>query len=110
MIQVPSPEDFATWTAADGRPKVHLSSQASGAPLGAHAAFVNVRDMMAFLRVAPAVPFDCMLEAKEKDRALLKLRDQLRTLGIVEAHGVSAARRRVDDRALPRETARRRSR
>jgi UV DNA damage endonuclease len=78
-------EIFETWAAADGRPKIHLSSQASDAPAGAHAAFIDVRDAIAFLDVAPALPFDCMLEAKEKDRALLKLRDDLKVHGIVES-------------------------
>ena len=79
-------EIFQTWSTADGRPKIHLSTQASEAPAGAHAAFIDVRDVIAFLDVAPRVPFDCMLEAKEKDRALLKLRDELRVHGIVETH------------------------
>lgn len=84
-------EIFQTWTKVDGIPKVHLSSQAAGAPPGAHAPFVDVRDVLAFLEMAPPVPFDCMLEAKEKDRALLKLREQLDALGIVEAHVRSVA-------------------
>ena len=75
---------FQTWTAADGRPKIHLSSQASRARIGAHAPFVHVRDVLSFLKVAPRVPFDCMLEAKEKERALLRLRDELTARGIVE--------------------------
>jgi UV DNA damage endonuclease len=77
---------FETWTAADGRPKVHVSSQAAGAPAGTHAPFIDVRDMLAFLDVAPALAFDCMLEAKEKDRALLRLRGELEACGIVETH------------------------
>jgi UV DNA damage endonuclease len=79
-------EIFQTWTAVDGPPKVHLSSQAKRAPAGAHAAFIDVRDVIAFLHVAPPVPFDCMLEAKEKDRALLKLREELKVHGIIEGH------------------------
>jgi UV DNA damage endonuclease len=77
-------EVFGTWTDVDGRPKIHLSSQASDAPAGAHAALIDIRDMKAFLQVAPPVPFDCMLEAKEKDRALLELRQQLKAHGIRE--------------------------
>jgi UV DNA damage endonuclease len=77
---------FRTWSPADGRPKVHLSSQAPHGPPGAHARFIDVRDVTAFLDVAPPASFDCMLEAKEKDRALLKLRDELEARGIVEAH------------------------
>jgi UV DNA damage endonuclease len=79
-------EIFQTWSPVDGRPKIHLSSQAPGGPTGAHAKLINRRDLAAFLTIAPPIPFDCMLEAKEKDRALLKLRDELKALGIVEAH------------------------
>jgi UV DNA damage endonuclease len=75
---------FATWTAADGRPKIHMSSQAKGGPPGAHADDVAASDVLAFLRVAPEARFDCMLEAKEKDRALLRLRKALRRRGVVE--------------------------
>ena len=77
------PEIFATWKEGDGRPKVHLSSQARGAAAGAHADYVDPADMLSFLSVAPA-PFDCMLEAKQKDRALLRLRRQLEKRGIIE--------------------------
>jgi UV DNA damage repair endonuclease len=48
-------------------------------------AFVDPADALAFLAVTPRQPFDCMLEAKEKDRALLKLRAELRTRGVAEA-------------------------
>lgn len=77
------PEVFETWKARDGRPKVHLSSQSKRAPSGAHADFVRPADMEAFMQLAPA-PFDCMLEAKQKDRALLRLRRQLQARGIAE--------------------------
>ena len=77
------PEIFATWKERDGRPKVHLSSQAKGAPAGAHADYVDPADMLAFMAVAPG-PFDCMLEAKQKDRAVLRLRRQLQRHGVAE--------------------------
>ena len=78
------PAIFETWRTEDGRPKVHLSSQAAGAPRGAHAAFIDPADALACFASLPPQSFDCMLEAKEKDRALLKLRADLRRLGIVE--------------------------
>jgi UV DNA damage endonuclease len=78
------PTIFSTWTRSDGRPKIHMSSQAAGGPPGAHADDVAVEDMMAFLRVAPNTLFDCMLEAKEKDRALLRLRKALHRRGVRE--------------------------
>jgi len=70
-------EVFDTWTGEHGRPKVHLSSQATNAPAGAHADYVRGKDLAALLDVAPAQLFDCMLEAKQKDRALFRLRAEL---------------------------------
>jgi UV DNA damage endonuclease len=78
------PRVFETWKPVDGRPKVHLSSQASGGPPGAHADDIRLRDALAFFDVLPPPPFDCMLEAKGKDRALLKLRVALRKRGVLE--------------------------
>ena len=78
------PAIFATWRAEDGRPKVHLSSQAASAPRGAHADFIDPADALACFSTLPQQPFDCMLEGKEKDRALLKLRGHLRAHGVVE--------------------------
>jgi UV DNA damage endonuclease len=85
------PAIFATWKTEDGRPKVHLSSQAAGAPAGAHADFIDVKDALAFFDALPPQPFDCMLEAKQKDRALLELRRALRKRGIVETDLVESA-------------------
>ena len=79
------PAIFATWKPKDGRPKLHLSSQATAAPRGAHARYVRAVDAMGHLRGVSGRPFDCMLEAKEKDRALLKLRADLRRKGVIES-------------------------
>jgi UV DNA damage endonuclease len=68
---------FASWRAGDGVPKVHLSSQAPGGRVGHHAEFVEPAELAAFLEYAPDSPFDLMLEAKKKDLALLRVRDQL---------------------------------
>jgi UV DNA damage endonuclease len=76
---------FDTWTPQDGRPKVHLSSQAAGCLAGAHAEYVSLADAEAFLAISPAAPFDCMLEAKQKDRALLQLRADLTRRNVIEA-------------------------
>ena len=91
-------EIFATWREVDGRPKVHLSTQARGGPPGAHADYVAPDDVRAFLRVAPDRPFDCMLEAKQKDRAVLRLRTELAALGIRESDGSPVEARRVTRR------------
>jgi UV DNA damage endonuclease len=85
------PAIFQTWMPQDGPPKVHLSSQARGGPVGAHAEFVDCQDAMAFFDVLPPQPFDCMLEAKAKDLALLRLRAELRTRGVVESFLTGAA-------------------
>jgi UV DNA damage endonuclease len=71
----------ATWDRArDGVPKLHYSSQAAGQRPGAHAEYVDASEFARFLRVAPGeIEFDCMLEAKAKERALFQLRE---TLGI----------------------------
>ncbi|HEX7062238.1 MAG TPA: UV DNA damage repair endonuclease UvsE [Woeseiaceae bacterium] len=75
---------FATWRGSDGPPKVHMSSQARGRRRGTHADYVAARDVLAFLRLVPDVPFDCMLEAKAKDLALFRLRRRLAATGITE--------------------------
>ncbi len=68
---------FATWTAEDGVPKAHISSQSPGGRIGHHADFIELADLQAFLAHVPDSPFDLMLEAKKKDLALPRLRDQL---------------------------------
>jgi UV DNA damage endonuclease len=85
---------FDSWSVADGRPKIHLSSQAAGKAAGAHADYVAADDFLAFRAAAPPDrTFDCMLEAKQKDKALLQLREDLRGRGIEEA---DAAGHRLD--------------
>lgn len=68
-----------TWSLArDGIQKIHYSSQAAVRRPGAHAEYVDPSEFAAFLAIAPAdVEFDCMLEAKAKDAALLQVRDAL---------------------------------
>ncbi|HEY7065633.1 MAG TPA: UV DNA damage repair endonuclease UvsE [Chloroflexota bacterium] len=70
---------FATWDPPrDGVPKIHYSTQAAGQRPGAHAAWVDAEEFLAFLAVAPAeVPFDCMLEAKAKEQAWFRVRQAL---------------------------------
>ncbi len=73
---------FATCRERDGIPKMHLSSQVPGGPVGKHADWVDPSDLRAFLTFAPEGPFDCMLEAKRKDQALFKLREDLSPAGV----------------------------
>jgi UV DNA damage endonuclease len=77
---------FATWGPADGPPKCHYSTQSADGQRGAHADWVDVADFLKFLRVCPAwATFDCMLEVKKKDLALLRLRNELRRRGVTLA-------------------------
>ncbi len=82
---------FATWKAADGIPKIHLSSQARGKRKGSHADWVRPTDLLAFARIAPPQPWDCMLEAKQKDLALFRLRAKLAGRGKSRWMGVDGA-------------------
>jgi UV DNA damage endonuclease len=86
---------LATWPAGV-MPKVHFSSpkldsrtvlrgkkEVSAPPLlSQHADYVHPWEFAGFLAAAGPAPFDVMLEAKMKDAALLKLRDDLTKLGL----------------------------
>lgn len=69
---------FATWRKADGRPKVHFSSQAAGGRVGNHAANADAAEFKTWVeRWGRHGDFDLMLEAKNKDQALLELENNL---------------------------------
>lgn len=84
---------LATWPAGV-QPKVHFSSprldsrvvvrgkkEVAAPPLlSQHADYVHPWEFASFLREVGPAPFDVMLEAKMKDAALLKLRDDLTRL------------------------------
>ena len=86
---------LATWPAGV-TPKVHFSSpkldsrtvlrgkkEVSAPPLlSQHADYVHPWEFASFLREVGPAPFDVMLEAKMKDAALLKLRNDLTKLGL----------------------------
>jgi UV DNA damage endonuclease len=89
----------ATWPAGQV-PKIHFSSQrteervvnrrdratgatvaSTAAPLsGQHAEYIDATEFARYLADVRDLPFDIMLEAKAKDLALLKLRDDLNAL------------------------------
>lgn len=72
-------EATSTWDDEDGVPVVHLSS-ASGKGGGHHAEAVDPADALDLAEAARGHgPFDVMLEAKGKERALETLRDELAT-------------------------------
>jgi UV DNA damage endonuclease len=64
---------------ATGKRRIHLTD-----PLAwQHADFIDADDFATFLEATDGLRFDAMLEAKQKDRALIRLREQLRERGIV---------------------------
>lgn len=68
------PDVFATWR--DRPPKVHLSSPKDGRRSRAHADYVDPEGARPFLEAVAALgDFDVMVEAKQKDLAALRLRD-----------------------------------
>lgn len=76
-----------TWRALGLRPKHHVASQRDGARPGAHADLIRPADWRAAVAALPE-PVDLMLEAKEKDRALLELRRR----GLARGERVAAGR------------------
>jgi UV DNA damage endonuclease len=69
---------FATWRKADGLPKVHFSSQAAGGRVGNHAAHADPAEFKTWVEHwGRHGDFDLMLEAKNKDQALLELENNL---------------------------------
>ena len=75
---------FETWKPEDGIPKTHYSTQSPNLRPGAHADFIDPDDFVRFLDSAPDKPFDCMLECKSKDLALLRLREDLQARGVFQ--------------------------
>lgn len=72
-------EIFETWKGEVFPPKVHFSSPKSEKDFRSHADNINVDDFLKFVRVARPyfTDLDVMIEAKNKDVALLTLMDQL---------------------------------
>ena len=92
---------LATWPVGQ-TPKIHYSSQRTadrditrrdrktgervttqGAPRpGQHDDWIDADDFIAFLRATEGLSYDVMLEAKQKDLALLKLREAIQEAGM----------------------------
>jgi UV DNA damage endonuclease len=72
-----------SWRALGLRPKHHVATQRRGGRPGAHSRRIGARPMLAVL-AAMTHDADLMLEAKDKDRALLQLRSALRRHGLAE--------------------------
>lgn len=68
---------YESWSASDGHPELHYSTQKPGSRAGSHADMIDIQGFLRFLRILPPSNVDIMLEAKAKDLALLDLRSQL---------------------------------
>lgn len=64
------------------RPKVHFSSPKDGRRSRYHADYIDPADFEAFARRVGHIDLDVMLECKQKDLALLKLREDMAQRGI----------------------------
>jgi UV DNA damage endonuclease len=67
-------EAARTWTAQDGRPEVHFSTQAPGRRPGAHAETIDIDAFLEFAAMAHGAAIDCTLEVKDKEQSLLRAR------------------------------------
>lgn len=66
-----------TWRREDGRQEVHFSTQAPGKRPGAHAETVDVPAFARFAGHLGDLPLDCVLELKDKERSVLRVRELL---------------------------------
>ncbi len=65
----------ATWSPADGRPKVHYSDQRPGRAVGAHAHSLDRAAFGVFYKEIRDLEIDVMLEAKDKEQSVLAARE-----------------------------------
>lgn len=75
-----------TWSSADLPVKMHISSPKSEKEFRHHADFIDVKMFLEFItEVKGSVPqIDCMIEAKQKDQALFRLMEELKSFHEVE--------------------------
>jgi len=73
------PQIFDTWTGEDFNPKIHFSSPKSPSSFRSHADEIDFEEFLSFLESVKTLnrDFDIMLEAKNKDIALLNLSGKL---------------------------------
>lgn len=92
------PDVFYTWKDEQFPPIVHFSSPKSQKDYRSHADMIEFDDFLSFLEAASRLntDFDIMLEAKGKDKALLKLSDELASLPYVERSGYGVFDMNID--------------
>ncbi len=76
---------FSTWDNEDLLPKIHISSPKSEKEFRSHADNININFFIEFLKKAKLIDndFDVMIEAKNKDKALFNLMENLEKVGEV---------------------------
>ncbi|MFH0808326.1 MAG: UV DNA damage repair endonuclease UvsE [archaeon] len=67
-----------TWKKSDGDLIVHYSSQKKGGRKGSHSESVDIRNFKKIMKEIGNLSFDLMLEIKDKEKSLLKIREALR--------------------------------
>ena len=67
-----------TWRKRDGRVKIHYSNQWPGEPAGTHSKSISVQKFARFFETVHDLDLDIMLEVKDKQESVLKLRKFLR--------------------------------
>lgn len=86
------PDIFATWSHFGIRPKVHISSPKSEKEFRAHADYVDLEFIKPFLMLTKEFQqdYDIMIEAKQKDKSLLKLVEEIAKIrGIKRVSGAA---------------------
>lgn len=68
-----------TWEGTHAKPKIHISSPKSEKEFRSHADYVDLSFIMPLLKKLKELEMDCdfMIEAKQKDRAVLKLIEEI---------------------------------
>jgi UV DNA damage endonuclease len=66
-----------TWKKKDGDIVVHYSSQKKGGSKGSHSGSVDIKNFKKIMKEIGNVHFDLMLEIKDKEKSLLKIRKVL---------------------------------
>jgi UV DNA damage endonuclease len=74
-----------TWTPADGRQKIHFSTQAPGRRRGAHADTLDAEAFRQLVADVGDLPLDCMLEVKDKERSVLRAQELMRSASTAAA-------------------------
>ncbi len=72
------PQIFATWRGQKRPPKIHVSTPKNERKFRDHAEYIDTERVAPLIKKALSIgPFDIMIEAKAKDKALLKFRSEL---------------------------------